>query len=111
MYKPLLLLASLLLCTFSFSQRQPDVQPDGGGPIPFAPADHISEQQRSEIIRMLRHNTAELQLRGLLPPVQPRLTATALGWPLRVASGFSSDNGYYGISNYVDHNPGAPNQI
>jgi hypothetical protein len=86
-------------------------QPDGGGNYQdlIAIKDELNPAQRSFIISMLQENESRLCSEGKLnPPL--RTAATAFEWPLKQAPGFN-DNGYYGISNYVDENPAFPNQI
>ncbi len=86
-------------------------QPNGGGDYRqlINIKDEISPQQRTSIINMLQENEARLRLEGKLQiPANP--TATAFTWPLKQALGYN-DNGYYGISNYVDENLAFPNLL
>ena len=79
----------------------------GGGEIP-APTDRLSESERQEIQRQLDRNIADLLRTGEIAP--PKAAAVQLGWLLEAAATLT-DYGYYGISNFVDHNPAYPNQL
>lgn len=109
--RKLLLLFNFLLAVTSFAQNPAVLQPAGGGKIQFDPGDELTPAQRQEIISQLKQSTNQLERQGILPmPSQYRPMHVAFGWPLRQAAGFT-DNGYYGISNYVDGNPAYPNQL
>ena len=94
------------LCIF-FSPcliAQQIVQPDGGGSYEMQAGgkDEMSPQQKTSIISMLQANESLLRKQGLLPATnQPMVTG--FQWPVSQSSGFN-DNGFYGISNYVDEN-------
>ena len=92
-----------------YGQLPVEIKPDGGGKIEFA-HDEISPQQRQQIISMLKINTEELEKKNILKPINARMAHVNFAWPLRQAAGFT-DNGYYGISNYVDQNTVFPNEI
>jgi hypothetical protein len=114
MPKKFTILAAALLC-ISTSQAQPPIQqPYGGGSYQQSMdvKDDISPAQRASIIAMLQANEARLRSEGKLPDFANarNITVTAFGWPLKQAAGFN-DNGYYGISNYVDENPSYPNAL
>jgi hypothetical protein len=86
-------------------------QPDGGGNYTklIQIKDDIHPEARAEIVRMLRQNESRLRRQGKLnSPENPAVTA--FSWPIKQAPGYN-DNGYYGISNYVDENPAYPNAI
>ena len=86
-------------------------QPNGGGSyLASSPVnDEITPQERASIIQQLKANEASLRSSGkLVLPENP--TFTAFAWPLKQAPGYN-DNGYYGISNYVDENPSFPNLL
>lgn len=86
-------------------------QPDGGGSYQqfMEVKDEISPAQRASIINMLQTNERRLRNEGKLIPAR-NPTATAFAWPLKQGLGYN-DNGYYGISNYVDQNPAYPNAL
>jgi Peptidase family M23 len=108
--KLLLFLPVLLITAVAFCQPT-TLKPDGGGSyLQAAPVkDEISPEQRAAIIRMLKDNEVLLRNRGQLTlPDNPAVTAFA--WPMRQAPGYN-DNGYYGISNYVDENLSFPNAL
>lgn len=86
-------------------------QPDGGGDFREINniKDEISPLQRASIIRMLQENEQLLRSQGTLLRMQ-NPAATAFTWPLKQALGYN-DNGYYGISNYIDQNLSFPNQL
>lgn len=102
-----------LLFTFiklSFSQPA-NKKPDGGGDYRdlISVKDELSPEQRTSIISMLQENESRLRIAGKLQTLS-NPAVTAFGWPLKQALGYN-DNGYYGISNYVDENPAYPNFI
>ena len=104
-----LLPAFLFFSAISISQTVK--QPDGGGNYFDLNQikDEITTEQRNAIITMLKENETRLGREGKLNSSQ-RTKATAFAWPLKQALGFN-DNGYYGISNYVDENPAFPNAV
>lgn len=77
--------------------------PDGGGAFEPEKVECVPLAERQRIQSMLEENKARLEQEGLLPLLHsPQLVS--LEWPLRQAAGFDYSN-YYGISNYVDHDP------
>ncbi len=105
----LLLLLTIGTC---IAHAQPPVkQPAGGGNYQHVidVKDEISPAQRAAIIAALQASEARLRSEGKLAP-QRNITVTAFAWPIRQAANFN-DNGYYGISNYVDENPAYPNAL
>lgn len=104
-YKLLFIYICISFTTCLFAQ--PVVQPDGGGPYSMQPGikDDMTPQQKATIVQMLQTNEATLRLKGLLPATnQPMVTG--FQWPISQPTGFN-DNGYYGISNYVDEDASA----
>jgi murein DD-endopeptidase MepM/ murein hydrolase activator NlpD len=91
--------------------QSPVRQPDGGGNYKdlIKIEDEITPQQRNYIISILQENEARLRREGRLQSPLTT-TATAFAWPLKQALN-NNDNGYYGISNYVDENTAYPNAI
>jgi murein DD-endopeptidase MepM/ murein hydrolase activator NlpD len=69
----------------------------------------ITEEQRKEIQKQINNSLARLKAEGKLPRADPRSTVT-FAWPLQGA-GLNDDYGYYGISNFIDHNSSYPNQL
>lgn len=110
MKKYQLLLFIIMLAVTSFAQP-PVKQPNGGGDyrLLMPVKDEISPEQRAAIIHTLQENEAELRNNGLLQtPASPSFIA--FRWPIKQALGYN-DNGFYGISNYVDENTAFPNQV
>ena len=70
--------------------------------------DHLSQAQQQAIEAQIEASLQQLEAQGKLPAARPQ--AVALGWPLEPSDRIA-DYGYHGVSNFVDHNPGFPNQI
>jgi hypothetical protein len=104
-------LSVLFVLTMAAANAQPtSKQPDGGGGFnPVHASDELTPQQRITIIEQLKQSEHVLRSLGKLPE-QRSPTAVAFGWPVRQAPGFN-DNGYYGVSNYVDENTAFPNAL
>jgi hypothetical protein len=110
MKKYFTLLLAISLSTAGLTQP-PAKQPEGGGSFRMLMPleDEITPEQRTAIIKMLQQNETQLRSQGLLPiPSNPSIVA--FNWPLKQALGYN-DQGFYGISNYVDENPAVPNLI
>jgi murein DD-endopeptidase MepM/ murein hydrolase activator NlpD len=88
------------------------IEPTGSGGGVYEPGHvpHLSPAQRQDIEQILATNTARLQAKGRLPALSDGSTLT-LAWPLSHTAALTADFGYYGISNFVDHNPLFPNQV
>ncbi len=85
--------------------------PDGGGEQKFEHQDEITDKERAEIIKILTKNQQLLTAQGKINRSAENIEAHPLFiWPLRNANGLT-DTGYYGISNYIDHNPAVTNLI
>lgn len=69
----------------------------------------ITESQRTEIFSILHQKKDSLSESSSLLH-RTTLVNPTFGWPVRQAEGFSY-NEVWAISNYVDHNPGFPNQV
>ncbi|MEP7042277.1 MAG: peptidoglycan DD-metalloendopeptidase family protein [Dokdonella sp.] len=71
--------------------------------------DAMDARRHSDIAAALQQRVAALQRSGLVPaPSKAATEAPAdLGWPLQTAPGFAPF-GYYGISNFVDHDARFP---
>lgn len=104
-----LLSAILLFATNSSAQLNNAIK-TGGGEYVFNSTNCVSPQQREAIVQMLNSNIKRLKAEGRLSEINNRETAVLFDWPLRQANG-SSDPGYYGISNFVDHNVNYPNLL
>ena len=105
------LLISILFISISGISQPPIRKPDGGGNYTdlIQVSDEMSPEQRAAIIQMLKTNETRLRSEGkLVTSLNP--TVTGFEWPIKQAPGYN-DNGYYGISNYVDENPAFPNAI
>ncbi len=96
--------------TYLFAQINNSINPTGGGQYTTfeRTGDEITIAQRDSIVAMLKNNEASLKTTGLLKIKPTILSGVLFQWPLRQATGFS-EAGYYGISNFVDHNPSFPN--
>ncbi|MEO5894035.1 MAG: M23 family metallopeptidase [Ferruginibacter sp.] len=107
---PFFIFALFSFAEIAFSQA-PVLSPAGGGSYRdvIKIIDEISPKQRSAIINMLRSNEAILRSANKIA-TQANTTATAFEWPLKQALGYN-DNGFYGISNYVDEDPTFPNNV
>ncbi|HEV8082060.1 MAG TPA: peptidoglycan DD-metalloendopeptidase family protein [Chitinophagaceae bacterium] len=96
----------LLLLSFASRVSAQSVKQSNGGSFVNSHAgvsDEISPQQRAQIIKMLQANEKVLREKGMLSlPSQPAVTG--FQWPVSQPAGFN-DNGFYGISNYVDEDP------
>jgi murein DD-endopeptidase MepM/ murein hydrolase activator NlpD len=88
-----------------------DIGPGGSGGGVYEPGHvpHLSPAQRQEIEQTIAANIDRLAAAGQLPPLQAESTLT-LNWPLSHTNPVTSDFGYHGISNFVDHDPLFPNQ-
>lgn len=95
----------------SYAQLRTVLTPVGGGVIDASSLvhDELSAEQRTTIIGRLQHNIDQLRAAGKLPEANQRAASTLFDWPIRQTFGFY-DNGFFGVSNYVDHNTAFPNQ-
>ncbi|MFZ1527844.1 MAG: peptidoglycan DD-metalloendopeptidase family protein [Ferruginibacter sp.] len=102
---------SFLLLLQLAAAAQTGRMPDGGGHYAdfMHVTDELSAAQRAAIITMLQKNEGQLKQLGSLPArLSP--TAQSFGWPLKQGLNYN-DPGFYGISNYIDHNAAFPNQV
>ncbi len=83
--------------------------PDGGGEVRFNAMDSMTKNEKDFIISELKKSELLLRQQGKLSSIN-NPTVTTFAWPLKQANGFN-DNGFYGISNYVDENSAYPNQL
>ncbi|MFK8029401.1 MAG: peptidoglycan DD-metalloendopeptidase family protein [Gammaproteobacteria bacterium] len=101
-----ILLASAALTVSAVASER---LPAGGGewtePLP---QDHITAEKRSEIRSMIRRNIDQLTRAGKLP--EERAGGVLFDWPL-AASNSLGDNGFHGISNFVDQDATFPNAL
>lgn len=81
--------------------------PAGGGEAPVIGHDEMSPAQYQEIKTMLHDNIEFLKSEGKIPLTQSKTESVAFQFPLDWNTGFSGYN-FYGISNFVDHNPAYP---
>jgi murein DD-endopeptidase MepM/ murein hydrolase activator NlpD len=105
-------LSFLILSSVFASIAQPAAkEPDGGGSYEAVNRieDELTPQQRQLIIQELQANEKQLRRSGVLKPVN-RTAVVSFLWPLAQTPGFN-ERGFYGISNFVDHNPAVPNQL
>jgi murein DD-endopeptidase MepM/ murein hydrolase activator NlpD len=89
--------------------EQPQPAASGGGEIVLPQADALSDVERARIEAMIRDNIDRLTAEGVLPAPRAADRVT-LGWPLTGRIGFA-DPGYHGVTGFVDHQAGFPNQL
>lgn len=72
----------------------------------------LTEAQRKQIWSEIDSNRAALRSVGILPSREAEAAAAVVifDWPLLPVPGYANP-GYHGISNFVDHNAGFPNQL
>jgi hypothetical protein len=85
------------------------LQNSGGGEYIFSKNPCLSTAQYEQIYSELQESERLLAVQGKLPAVY-RTSQVLLSFPLRQAAGFNYPS-FYGISNYVDHDPNVVNQI
>ncbi len=85
-----------------------DLVPHAGGEYRFNPKNIpcLDEAARNDIIK---RTTGALPHSSLLNTVSSS-APTQFSWPLKLKDGIG-DPGFYGISNFVDHDPSFPNQL
>lgn len=80
----------------------------GGGPV-TPPMDDLSPVLRQQIQVQI-----DKAIDSLFPKQRNlnllRLPTVTFSWPIKLAAGVT-DSGFYGISNYIDHNLSFPNQL
>lgn len=105
-------LAILLFSHSLFVTAQSPMRPaDGGGEAPMEFHDELSTEERAIIWKNIHDNESYLKTNGKWPEnFGTKMSALALEFPLAWNTGFS-DYGFYGISNYVDHNNAYPNVL
>ncbi|HEX8314315.1 MAG TPA: peptidoglycan DD-metalloendopeptidase family protein [Flavisolibacter sp.] len=104
----------LLLLSFVYTillNAQQVREPDGGGNYQALHRleDELTPQQRQQIIQELQANEKQLCSNGKLAPAN-KTAVVGFYWPIVQSPGFN-DKGFYGISNYVDHNQNYPQQV
>ncbi|MBO6620883.1 MAG: peptidoglycan DD-metalloendopeptidase family protein [Balneola sp.] len=104
--KWILLFSFSLLSSVNIANAQ-FLEPDGGGSVDL-PSDHLSTEQRAEIMNQLEVNIDSLKKVGKL--VKAGDIDVRFSWPLRAESHLF-DYGYHGVSNFVDLNSGYPRQL
>jgi murein DD-endopeptidase MepM/ murein hydrolase activator NlpD len=81
----------------------------GGGAFVVPQVPELDPAAEAAILAEIRRNQQRLYWEGRLP--LPRTgAAVALSFPLRPAAGFD-DFGFFGITNFVDHDPAFPNSL
>lgn len=80
----------------------------GGAYRPGEDGPALTEAQREQVWKEIRANQASLRAAGVLasPQAQALSEPPVLGWPLATVPSYSRP-GYHGVSNFVDHDPGA----
>ncbi len=102
------LLLTIIFLTLSktFSQFR---EPHAGGEFKIqSDCVCVTEEQRQRIFAKNKQAIAQLTAEGKI--VISKSNAVSFIWPLRQASN-SNDYSYYGISNYIDHNPAYNGQL
>jgi|GEM_PF-1233633 len=100
-----LLYLVLLFPMAILAQNIVDKKPEGGGEYASGKGitDELSPAQRASIIAVLQRNEQRLRSEGKINSSKTNnIHTTLFAWPLKQALGFN-DNGFYGISNYIDH--------
>ncbi len=99
----------LLIPVIANSQDLPPA--GGGGRKEPQKTECISPAERADIEKMLDSNRKVLREKARKKKKNKgrKITATMFGWPLHQV--FGSYYNYYGVSNYVDHDPGYPGDI
>lgn len=105
----LILLLQILNANAAAPAQEPEPLAFGGGEYEPAHVPHLTSDERAAIQRIIDRNVADLIAQGNL--LQNQSTASvALAFPLTTTNGFT-DPGFYGITNFVDHNPAYPNRL
>jgi hypothetical protein len=81
----------------------------GGGAFVVPQVPELDPAAEAAILAEIRRNQQRLYWEGRLPLPQTG-AAVALSFPLRPAAGFD-DFGFFGITNFVDHDPAYPNSL
>ncbi len=101
----------ILFALNSITNAQQLKLPNGGGEKKFEHLDEMTNAEREAIIKTLKKNQELLVAQGKINRSAEQTESHPLFiWPLKNANGLT-DTGYYGISNYIDHNPTVTNQI
>lgn len=107
-----LLLATVLVLTWASLSADLLHPVDGGGVVHEYIRDHVTPEQRAAITEKLAANRSRLQNLGILMTAQARVEALVthplFDWPTAPAT---SDPGYFGISNFVDHDAAFPDSL
>ncbi|MFK8164828.1 MAG: peptidoglycan DD-metalloendopeptidase family protein [Lewinella sp.] len=103
--KYLVLYITLLFSAGAYCQNE--VPTATGGEYVFESSQCISEEVRQLTIQRLIHNTDILKREGVIPENSGRSMSSFI-WPVRQVSATPYNN-YYGISNFVDHEPSSGN--
>jgi len=103
----------IIYLVFSYSVfSQTDKNASYGGEFKFnserTPC--LTDTQRAAVIQNLKDNQAELRRQNKLVSLDSRIPNPLFIWPVQKASNVTY-NEIWGLSNYVDHNVGFPNQI
>ncbi|MBF0343991.1 MAG: VCBS repeat-containing protein [Nitrospirae bacterium] len=69
----------------------------------------LSDEKREEIKAQIRQNVKRLKAEGKLSTYEPK-AAVLLSFPLKASSSLT-DNGFYAISAFVDHDPAYPDHL
>ncbi|MEM6769880.1 MAG: peptidoglycan DD-metalloendopeptidase family protein [Bacteroidota bacterium] len=101
-----LALLALLFWLPSLTAQNPEATAYGGEYVLEA-SECVPEALRQTTIATLKANTERLKREGLIPTTGGR-SSNAFVWPVRQV-GPNAFNSYYGISNFVDHNPATNN--
>lgn len=101
------LILSTLLLLSAIGLAQTETPAAVGGEYVIDAAECVPEALRQATIQRLKRNTDSLKRAGIITESSDRSMIT-FDWPVRQV-GSSPYNNYYGISNYVDHEPASGN--
>jgi murein DD-endopeptidase MepM/ murein hydrolase activator NlpD len=106
---PKLTFVFLIFISINLNGQEAQIMGFGGAGYEFKKGPCISEVERTRIKENIAFNIDSLEKAGVLS-TSKRASSPLFEWPLlpRLDSTYLN---YYGISNYVDHNSGFPNQV
>ncbi len=93
----------LFLCSQLLNAQQ--MLPAGGGAVELSNTENcLSEDNRAKIQTELKENQLKLEKSGAFAAQNYKSAIVSFDWPMRKSTS-NTFNDYYGISNFVDHNP------
>lgn len=101
----------IAVCTIQYKIIFAQLSPAYGGENPNIPTEScLTNDERNAIKTELNANIQLLKQQGKLAVQNAKTEAVLFEFPMQFNDGFS-DYGFYGISNFVDHNPTYPMQV